>query len=67
MTVAELIEHLKTFPQDLPVAFQCYSEQALMKPGDIAIKQCQPPRKDGWVHDARPDRPSVPYLVFPGN
>lgn len=67
MTVAELIEHLKTFPQDLPVAYRCYSESVMMQPGEVVIKQCQPERHDGWVHNARPDKPSVPYCMFPGN
>lgn len=67
MTVADLIELLKTFPQDLPVAYSLYSEQVMLVREDITVKLCQPERNDGWVHDARPDKPSVPYLMFPGN
>lgn len=67
MTVAELIELLKTKPQNLPVAYQIYSEYALLKPDDIEVEELGYSREDGWVHDKRPDRPSQMYLVFPGN
>lgn len=67
MTVADLIDLLKTFRQDLPVAYRCYSEQVMLTPFDIRVKDCQPERHDGWVHDARPDKPSVTYLMLPGN
>lgn len=67
MTVADLIDLLKTFPQDLPVAYRLYSEQVMLTREDITTKMCQPERNDGWVHDARPDKPSVKYLMLPGN
>lgn len=67
MTVAELIEHLKTFPQDLPVAYRCYSEAVMLSREEVRVLMCQPERHDGWVHNARPDKPSVPYCMFPGN
>jgi hypothetical protein len=68
MTVSELIEFLKTQPQDLPVAYQCCSEQVLLETTDqITIESCCEPRADGWVHDARPDKKAVQYLMFPGN
>ncbi len=67
ITVAELIAHLQTLPHDLPVAYQLHSEQILMELDDISIEWLQEARPDGWVHDKRPDRPAVPYVVFPGN
>lgn len=67
MTVAELIELLKTFPQDLPVAYRRFSEHFLLEANEVVIGELQPARADGWVHDARPDRPIIPYVVFPGN
>jgi hypothetical protein len=67
MTVAELIEFLKTQPQDLQVAYKCYSEQALLEAKEIEIAEKCQPRLDGWIHDKRPDMPTQKYLLFPGN
>lgn len=67
MTVAELIVFLLTQPQDLLVAYQIYSEQALLEPGDISVVRACHPRADGWIHNKRPDRPTREYLMFPGN
>lgn len=67
MTVAELIEHLKTFPQELQVAYRCYSEQCLMEKDDIMIQSLQHPRNDGWIGNDRPDKECMEYCVFPGN
>jgi hypothetical protein len=67
MTVAELIEFLKTQPQDLPVAFAIYSEYALLETETITVKELSLPRNDGWVENKRPDKTSRQYLVFPGN
>jgi hypothetical protein len=67
MTVAELIEKLQTFPQHLPVAYRCYSEQVLLKDDELKVREFCLPRPDGWVQSKRPDMPSQPYLLFPGN
>ena len=67
MTVKELIKFLQTQPQDLQVCYRLYSEQCLLNADDIYIQEFQPPRNDGWVHSARPDKPKQSYLVFPGN
>ena len=67
MTVAELIELLKTYPQDLPVAYQKYSEQCMLEPKDISVESLCVEREDGWVANKRPDKPTVEYLVLPGN
>lgn len=67
MTVAELIEFLKTQPQDLQVVYGKYSEQCLMTVEEIEVKEYGMPRPDGWVHYKRPDQPSQKYLAFPGN
>lgn len=67
MIVKELIELLQTFPQDLPVAFPQYSEYRLLEAADIAVQECSYVRDDGWVHEKRPDRETMPYLMFPGN
>ena len=67
MTVRELIEFLKTQPQDLQVAYQCYSEQVLLNQEYIKIETCCQPRPDGWIQDERPDMPTQDYLMFPGN
>lgn len=67
MTVAELVAHLKTFQQDLPVAYNIFSEQCLMEPNQIVTQELCLPREDGWVANQRPDKPTQTYLVFPGN
>lgn len=67
MTVAELIAHLQTFPQDLQVTYSCCSEQVLLQSDDVyTYKGCKP-RSDGWVQNERPDMPEQTYLGFPGN
>jgi hypothetical protein len=67
ITVAELIAHLQTLPQDLPVAYKLFSEQCLLELQDVKVVELSPVRPDGWIHNARPDTPSVTYLCFPGN
>jgi hypothetical protein len=67
MTVAELILFLQKQPQDLPVAFQIYSEHCLLKETDIEVEEHCLPRNDGWVEYRRPDKPAQKYLLFPGN
>ena len=67
MTVAQLIEFLKTQPQDLLVAYKCCSEQVLLERNEIKIERLCAPRLDGWLQNARPDMPAQDYLVFPGN
>lgn len=67
MRVSELIEFLQGQPQDIEVAFSKYSEQLLLTTGHIEIVEACAPRSDGWVEDKRPDKPSMKYLMFPGN
>lgn len=67
MTVAELIDFLRTQPQDLQVIYGLYSESVLLKVDDIVIEEACEPRPDGWVPNKRPDRLLRKYLGFPGN
>lgn len=67
INVSQLIEFLKTQPQHLLVAYQKHSEVCLLNTDDISVEVLQPPRPDGWVHSARPDKPTLEYLVFEGN
>ena len=67
MTVAELIEFLKTQPQDIQVAYRLYSERCLLETDFISVESLCGAREDGWVHLSRPDKPTRQYLVFPGN
>ena len=67
MTVSELVELLKKQDQDLPVAFHIHSEHSLLEAEDIEVKELCEPRQDGWIQNRRPDMPTRPYLVFPGN
>lgn len=67
MTVAELIAHLQTQPQDLPVAYDCCSEHCMLEAGDIRIYEACEPRPDGWIQRKRPDMPAREYLMLPGS
>jgi hypothetical protein len=67
MNVGELIQHLKIYPDSLPVVFRIHSEQMVLEAADLSVEFLCEPRPDGWVANPRPDKPSQPYLVFPGN
>lgn len=67
MLVSDLIRLLKTYPQDLPVAYSIYSENCLLEAEDISIEDLCEARPDGWVANKRPDKPTIKYLLFPGN
>jgi hypothetical protein len=66
ITVQELVAHLQTLPQHLPVAYPCCSEYALLELNDVSVTDLQPARPDGWVHHARPDKPTTTYVLLPG-
>jgi hypothetical protein len=67
MTVAELISYLQDQPQDMQVAYVCFSEHCLLEASDIMSYEACEPRPDGWIHSKRPDMPARTYLMFPGN
>lgn len=67
MTVAELIAFLQTQPQDMQVIARAYSEWNLLRLDAMRQVRAGVPRADGWVHDARPDKPTQAYLAFEGN
>ena len=67
MTVAELIAYLQTQPQDMQVAYDCYSEHCLLDASEIRTYEASEPRQDGWIQRKRPDKPSRTYLMLPGS
>ncbi len=67
MKVKHLIKFLQSQPQNLDVAYCRYSEMCLLVKDDLFIMDGCEPRPDGWVPNARPDKPTKKYLVFPGN
>lgn len=67
VTVAQLIEHLKAFSPDLPIAYDKYSEACLMSLDEIRIEICGKARPDGWIPDLRNSTEPTQYLIFPGN
>jgi hypothetical protein len=67
MDVAELITLLQTYPQDLQVAYDIYSEHCLLEPRNIRVMKACVARPDGWVHRERNDKPAQTYLMLPGN
>ena len=66
-TVGELIEFLQQFKNDMPVAYQLYSESKLLDLEEIEIQVACVAREDGWIQHKRPDKPQTTYLMFPGN
>lgn len=67
MKVKELIEYLKTFNQELPVAVEKFSEQLLLEKSHLSVESLCLPRPDGWIGNARPDKPLQEYLTIEGN
>lgn len=67
MQVKDLINILKEYPQDLYVAYRCCSENVMLEREKLEINELCAKRADGWVANARPDKPTKKYLVFPGN
>lgn len=67
MTVAEFIKFLEKQPQNIQVAYEIYSEQALLRVDDIKLVELCEPRPDEWIQDKRPDMPTQLYLLLPGN
>lgn len=67
LTVAELIKFLKKQDPAAPVAYRQYSDQTLMALDNIEVVKGCFPRNDGWVQNARPDKPQQTYILFPGN
>lgn len=66
MKVSELIEILKRYPQDLRVVYSLHSEYCILEEKDIEILKLCEARPDGWVHNYRPDKPTVEYLQVGG-
>lgn len=67
MVVSELIEFLKTQPQDVKVAYRRFSEQCLLEVNEIELQEHYHPRADGWIQGRRPDMETETYLMLPGN
>lgn len=67
VTVGEFIAYLQKLPQDALVCHQMYSEQCLLELDRISVEALCEPRPDGWVPNYRPDKPTIQYLVLPGN
>lgn len=66
-TVAELIAHLGTLPQNYPVIYRAFSENCILELKDIEVIEAGVSRSDGWVHDKRSDKAVMTYIRFPGN
>lgn len=67
MTVKDLIEFLQKQDQNLQVTYDCCSEQCVLEAEDIRVYDACAVRPDGWVQNARGDKPAHKYLGFPGN
>lgn len=71
MTVAELIEHLKTLPQDLEVVYMRYSDYTFLEADEITIAHGV--KRDKWIaryHRTMPEADQYKvrdYVAFPGN
>ena len=67
MKVCDLVEFLLKQPQDIEVAYCCYSEADLLEEDQIGIVSGCLARPDGWIQNERPDMEQQEYLMFPGN
>lgn len=67
MKVFELIDFLRQQPQNIPVAYYRWSEQCMLEAKEINLCALGAARPDGWIQNARPDKDTELYLVFPGN
>lgn len=67
MTVGDLVKYLRALPPDMLVAYFLHSEQRLLEADEIVVADLCEPRADGWIQNKRPDKPTRPYLLFPGN
>lgn len=67
MNVGELKKLLRKYPNDMPVAYELYSEYSTLEEGDIKVVEACMPRADRWVARKRPDKPVQKYLMLPGN
>jgi len=64
MTVKDLIDLLKKFPEDMPVVYQEYSDYSELTEGAITVQELQFPRGDGYVGGFRADKPSQKWLAI---
>lgn len=67
VTVADFIKMLQKHDPNLVVLYRCHSEQCVLESFELSVFEGCAPRADGWVHDARPDKPRFKYLLLPGN
>ena len=73
MTVAELIEFLKTQPQDIQVAYrefneyQAYETACVLSRGDIQVARFSVTWGPEYLIAQRGNEAAQQYLVFPGN
>lgn len=75
ITVKELIEHLKQYPEDMPVVYQCCSDWMLLQLEDIEVVKGV--KKDSWIMRAYDEHISTmskenqkgisEFLGFPGD
>lgn len=64
MTVAELIEELKKYPQDLQVILDQFSDYITIDKNNITVTNQCVPRPDGVIQASRPDKSIQPYLYI---
>lgn len=67
LTVRDLVAHLLTLDQDLPVAFEQYSDYTELELRHLTVKLAQVQRGDGYVGIYRRDKEARTWLIFPGN
>lgn len=74
ITVAELIEHLKTMPQDAPCIYRCCSDYSALRKDEVIYTEDKFETRNGMIHGeykpwVRGGEPPVYVKVvsFPGN
>lgn len=64
MKVKDLIAQLQTYDPEMLVISSLHSEYILLSDLSVDLGKAQPPRPDGWVHRARPDKPTQDYIII---
>lgn len=64
MQVKDLIESLLQYPQDLIVIVPESTEYCVLEKSEVRITEARLLRKDGWVANARPDKPTQKYVTI---
>lgn len=67
MVVIELIELLKKYPCDMPIAYGSANAASLLAPGHIKVVTASQPNMNGSIRKVVTRQWAHTYLMFPGD